>query len=184
VTAKWLGESPDSVPGNVRAAAVVSVPYDLAGSAGYFENSLGGVYSRRFMRSLIPKALEKARQYPGVLDEERIRRARNFADFDTWATAVLHGFRDAGDYWARCSSGRFLSDIRTPTLLLSSEDDPFNPPWTLPRAVAEESPYLHPLFTEQGGHVGFVYGASPLRTRHWAEEQIVRFFRLYEKERM
>jgi predicted alpha/beta-fold hydrolase len=180
VAAKWLGEDPDRVPPNVQAAAVVSTPFDLAGSAAYFERSLGGLYSRRFLRSLIPKALEKARQYPGILDAERIRRSRSFADFDTWATAALHGFRDAEDYWAQSSSAQFLPNIRIPTLLISAEDDPFNPPWTLPRPAAAESPFLHPLFPDKGGHVGFVYGPTPFQARRWAEEQIVRFFRLYK----
>jgi predicted alpha/beta-fold hydrolase len=179
VTAKWLGEDPDAVPEAVAGAAVVGVPFDLAGSAGHFERSLRGAYSRHFMRRLIPKAVEKARQYPGVMDLERVRRSRSFADFDTHATAALHGFRDAEDYWARSSSGQFLGNVRKPLLLISAMDDPFNPPETLPWAAAVESPYLHPLFTREGGHVGFVYGL-PWAVRHWAEEQIVRFFEAYE----
>jgi len=137
-------------------------------------------YSKRFLRTLVPKALEKERQFPGSMDVDRVRRSRTFEEFDTHATAALHGFRDAHDYWARSSSGPVLGRIRRPTLLLSAADDPFNPAWTLPRAVADASPYLHPLFPDTGGHVGFVYGPWPWRARRWGEEQVVRFFESYE----
>lgn len=180
VIAKWLGDLGDAVPPQVAGAAVVSAPFDLARSADYFEQSLGGLYSRRFLRTLIPKAVEKARQHPGCMDIDRVRRSRSFEEFDTYATAPLHGFRDARDYWERCSSGPVLGRIRRPTLLLSTADDPFNPPWTLPRETADASPYLHPLFPDTGGHVGFVYGPFPWRARRWAEEQILRFFELYD----
>jgi predicted alpha/beta-fold hydrolase len=180
VVAKWLGEAPEAVPEAVAGAAVVSVPYDLAASAEHFEVSLRGAYSWRFMRSLIPKAIEKERQYPGSLDLERVRRSRSFADFDTHATAALHGFRDAEEYWAKSSSGQFVGAIRRPLLLISALDDPFVPASSLPWDAAEESDYLHGLFTRAGGHVGFVYGRWPWGVRYWAEEQVVRFFENYE----
>ena len=87
----------------------------------------------------------------------------------------LHGFRDAENYWQRVGCGQFLGDIRVPTLLVAAANDPFNPASTLPVEVAGRSPFLVPMFPSRGGHVGFVYGV-PWRTRHWAEEQIVRFF--------
>lgn len=182
VVAKWLGEAPERVPETVSGAAVVGVPFDLAGSAGQFERSLWGAYSWRFMRSLIPKAIEKERQYPGCVDIDRVKRSRTFADFDTHATAALHGFRDAQEYWEKSSSGQFLRQVRTPLLMISSADDPFNPPETLPRDAAAESPYLHALFTREGGHVGFVHGRWPWGVRYWAEEQVVRFFGILNDE--
>jgi hypothetical protein len=112
---------------------------------------------------------------------ERVKRSRTFEEFDTHATAALHGFNDASHYWETQGCGQFLAGIRIPTLLLSAEDDPFNPASTLPRFVASESPYLHPLFTRRGGHAGFVYGASPTQAGYWAEQQVARFFALYDR---
>lgn len=180
VTAKWLGELGERAPQCVAAAAVICPPFDLTIAGPYVDRRMGGLYTRWFMRKLIPKAIEKERQFPGTLDLAKIRASRTFEDFDTHATAVLHGFEDAWDYWRRVSCGQFLEGIRRPTLLIASADDPFNPPETLPHKIAERQPYLCAQFTEKGGHCGFVMGAAPGATRHWAEEQVVRFFEMCE----
>jgi predicted alpha/beta-fold hydrolase len=133
---------------------------------------------RRFMKSLVPKALEKARQHPGICDIEALQRARTFTEFDSVFTAPLHGFRDAEDYWTRVGCHQFLETIRVPTLLVASADDPFNHPDTLPWNAVERSPWLHALFTQTGGHVGFVSGA-PHEPRYWNEEQAERFLMAY-----
>lgn len=179
VIAKWLGEQAKDVTPLVKGAAVVGVPYDLTTSGPVVDRVLGGIYAKHFMRTMIPKALEKERQFPGTLDIERVRRARTFEEFDTLVTAVLHGFQDARDYWEKASSGPYLPSIHVPTMLLSAADDPFNPASTLPKEAASRSPFLVPQFTERGGHVGFVTG-KPWRTGNWAEEQMIRFFQLLD----
>ncbi len=171
---KWLGESPAEIPAQVRAAVAVSPPFDLMVSGPHMDRVLFGQYTKHFLRSLIPKALAKAEQFPDLLDADRIRAARTFKEFDTYATAALHGFADAHDYWRRVSSGQFLPRIEVPTLLIASADDPFNPSSTLPRELAARSPHLIAQLTRRGGHVGFVMG-SPLRPRFWADEQIVAY---------
>ena len=175
VLAKWLGECGENTPREVVAAAVVSAPFDLTISGPAIDRALGGLYVKRFLRTLIPKALEKEAQHPGCIDAEKARCSTTFEEFDTHVTAALHGFEDAHDYWRKCGCGQFLSAVRRPLLLLSSRDDPFNPAKGLPTHVLEDNRLLVALFTERGGHVGFVHG-RPLRTGHWAEEQIVRFF--------
>lgn len=175
VSAKWLGECGQDAP--VRAAALVALPFDLAASAAALDRSLLGLYSRHFIRTLIAKAVAKERQFPGCIDIARARRTRTIVAFDDAATAPLHGFRDAQDYYARCSCGPFLEHIRVPTLLIASEDDPYNPASTLPHETVARSPWLIPLFTKKGGHQGFVRGPWPWRATVWAEEQVVRFMR-------
>jgi predicted alpha/beta-fold hydrolase len=180
-TAKWLGEVGDSVSPNVKAAAVVSAPYDLATSGRRLDRGFHRTYVRHFLRTLIPKAAAKERQFPGCFDMQAIRRSTTFEAFDTHATAALHGFRDAADYYEKVSCGQFLPGIRRPTLLLSAADDPFNPSSTLPRESAAQSPFLHPQFPDRGGHVGFIRRDRGRRVGYWAEEQIVRFFSAREQ---
>ena len=123
VTAKWFGEDNDVVPANVKAGAVISAPYDLVASGKHMDNSLSRLYVLHFLRKLLPKAVEKERQYPGLVDMDRLRRARTFKEFDDHATAPLHGFKDAHDYYTSVACGQFLDGIRRPTLLISSFDD-------------------------------------------------------------
>ena len=175
VIAKWLGEMGDAVPENLRAAAVISPPFDPSISAPGFHRVLGGLYAKRFFGTLVPKALAKAQQYPGLLDEAAIRRCRDFTCFDTVVTARLHGFEDGEDYWRKVGCGQYLSGVRRPLLLVASGDDPFNEHVPLPEETASASPWLHPLFTRRGGHVGFVQRDG----RSWAEAQVRRFFQAY-----
>jgi predicted alpha/beta-fold hydrolase len=173
---KWLGEQGVNLPGQVRAAAAISVPFDLAACA----EALDGpgfwpwIYRERFLRRLRQKASIKAAQHPGAIDLPAVLRARTFAEYDGLVTAPIHGFASARDYWERCSSGRFLGGVRLPLLLVSAEDDPFVPATSIPTEVARRNPTVTLEVTAGGGHVGFVSG-SPLRPVYWAEERVVEF---------
>ena len=176
VLLKWLGENPGQT--FVRAAAAISTPYDLAAGARHLERGLGRLYTAGLLRTLRPKALEAARRFPEAaarIDLDATRRARTFWEFDQAATAPLHGFAGAGDYYERSSSVRYLPSITTPTLCLSAWDDPFLPAAALEHARQVASPAVHFAITQEGGHVGFVEGAFPWRARHWAEETAVRW---------
>ena len=170
---KWLGEAGDNA--GVLAAALVSTPFDLAASARMIDRALFGLYSRHFVKSLIAKAVAKSRQFPDLLPIERIRRCRGIVDFDDIATAPLHGFRDAWDYYEKSSCGPYLPRIRVPTLLLSAADDPYIPIDAFPTEAARQSQYLAAFLTRYGGHQGFVGGGVFEQPRFWAEEIVVQF---------
>ena len=169
---KWLGENPEQTL--VKAAAAISVPFDLAAGAAHLERGAGRWYVARFLRTLRKKAAEVRRTFPdATIDVERAMRARTFREFDDAATAPLHGFRDANDYYARSSSLPYLGRIRTPVLCISAEDDPFLPPDVLERARAIASPAVEFRITRCGGHVGFIGGTTPWSCTYWAEEVVV-----------
>ena len=176
VTGKLLGEAGEDAPDHLKGAAIISAPYDLVASGKHMDSTISRFYVLHFLRMLIPKAIEKEKQYPGCVDIERIKQSRTFADFDTHATAALHGFEDAHDYYTKVGCGQFLHNVRRPTMLLSASDDPFNPGETQPYAIAEESPWLYPQFMDRGGHVGFVRKNGPLGVGFWIEEHVARFF--------
>jgi hypothetical protein len=178
VTAKWFGEMGDRLPPNIRAGAAICAPYDLVESARHMDSTLSRLYVLYFLRYLVAKATEKDRQHPGIINLERVRRASTFKEYDDHATAPLHGFADAHDYYSRVGCGQFLPGVRRPLLLLSAADDPFNPGRTLPRAAAEAHPFLHPLFADRGGHVGFVQRRAG-SFDFWAEQRVVEFFEAY-----
>lgn len=169
---KWLGEHPDQ--SIIRAAATISVPYDLGAGGTYLERGLGPYYVGGFLRTLKKKVKDVAKRFPETrLDMERAMRAKSFREFDDVATAPLHGFTDANDYYARSSSIHYLGRITTPTLCISSEDDPFLPPEVLERVKTAASPAIEFVTTRHGGHVGFVAGTLPWKAVYWAEELVV-----------
>jgi len=177
VLLKWLGERGVSLPQQVRAAAAVSVPFDLERGARFIERGFARVYTKHFLRTLRAKARIKLEHDPGLFDARSLERARTLFDFDDAVTAPVHGFADAADYYRRSSSMGFLSAIRRPTLLLSAYDDPF-----LPRAVLREvervarrNTYLNVEFHQRGGHVGFISGRVPWSPRYYAEHRVLGF---------
>lgn len=176
VVAKYLGERGAAVPQGVRVATVISVPFDLAQCCAAIDRSdlASYVYRERFLRRLRPKALAKARRFPGLLDEARVRKARSLREFDDAVTAPLHGFRSAEDYYERSSSGPLLPAVQRPLLVISAEDDPFVPGSTLPLRALRENAYVTARVSVTGGHVGFLTGA-PWSLRRWAEEQAAEF---------
>jgi len=176
VVVKYLGERGDGVPAQVRAAAVISVPFDLARCARALDGPgfWNWMYRERFLRQLRGKVFAKARRFPEAFDLAAVRGATSFSAFDGAVTARLHGFASAEDYWTRCSAGRFVAGVRRPLLAIAALDDPLVPPESLPLDDARAYPHVELVATASGGHVGFVSGA-PLWPSYWAEARAVGF---------
>jgi predicted alpha/beta-fold hydrolase len=158
---RWAEEAGDTASGIVSAVAAVSAPIDLA--AGGHAIGLGfnrHIYTRMFLRSMVPKALRKLRQHPGLFDERKLREARTLYEFDDVFTAPLHGFKNTDDYWSRGSAKPHLHRIRVPALVLNARNDPFVPASSLPSAheVGKHVTLWQPA---HGGHVGFPHGRWP-----------------------
>ena len=177
VLLKWLGEQGQEMPSEVRAAAAVSVPFDLERGSRFIEQGFARVYTRHFLRTLRAKARVKLERDPGLFDGAALERARTLFEFDDVVTAPVHGFEGAADYYRRSSSLRFLTSIRLPTLLLSAYDDPFLPPDTLREVehLARGNICLTAEFHQHGGHVGFISGRAPWAPRYYAEERVLDF---------
>lgn len=174
---KWLGDIGDAAASLISGAAAVSVPFDLGAGSRYLERGFSRFYANHFLATLRPKAIAKARQFPGMLDEHRIRSSRSFWEFDDVVTAPLHGFIDAADYYRQCSSIGVLAQICVPTLLFGAHDDPFVPRAVLARVgeIAATNANLTADFTNRGGHVGWVEG-TPWRPRYHMEARVFRWF--------
>jgi uncharacterized protein len=177
VLLKFLGERGDSLRPQVRAAATISVPYDLERGCRHISRGFSRIYDRHFLRTLRAKALDKLARFPGLFDRAKLEAARSIYDFDESVTAPVHGFSSAHDYYSRSSSLGFLSRIQIPTFLLSAIDDPFLPADVLDhvRLVAASNAQLTLEFTARGGHVGFVAGAVPWRPAYYAEWRVCEF---------
>ena len=170
---KYLGENGTALASECGWAAAVSVPCDLKASARQLDRPTNAVYNWRFLRTLTYKARWKARRYPGQIDATRLGSVRTLKAFDDMFTAPVHGFRDAEDYWHRCSSLRFLRTIRVPTLLLNALNDPFLDQSCFPYRAARKSAHLYLETPRFGGHVGFL--PRHLQGPFWHEARIVDF---------
>ena len=174
VLLKWLGEAgPRSA---IRAAATLSVPYDLAAASRFLERPVGRFYVKHFMSRLKRKAFDVLARFPDEtahIDATRVRAARTLRELDEHLTAPLHGFAGADDYYQRSSALGYLGRIAVPTMCISAVDDPLYPEAAIAPARAAASSAVTFEVTSWGGHVGFVAGRWPWRPKYWAEEHVV-----------
>ena len=162
---RWAGEIGSGAAQVVRAIASVSSPLDLASSGWAIGRGFNRqVYSRMFLRSMVPKALEKLDQHPGLFNRADMHAVRDIYTFDNIFTAPLHGFKNTDDYYQRASGKPHMQAIAVPALALNTINDPFIPAWSLPKPP-DVSPSVTLWQPTQGGHVGFPAGAYPAHVR-------------------
>ena len=170
VLLKWLGESENA--GRLVTGVAVSVPFDLKDCSSAIEKGLSKLYMWELMGRLRRSSQRKFNRIKSPIPLPNIGSLRTFRQFDDAMTAPLHGYKDADDYYMRCSSRPFLKHIRVPTLVVHSADDPFMTPAVVPRED-ELSPAVTFELAERGGHVGFVNG-SLFRPKRWVDGRIAR----------
>lgn len=175
VLLKWLGEQGRDALPYVDSAASVSAPVDLLAGARSLATGFNLVYTRMFLKTLIPKSIQKVQRFPQLGRVEDIASCKNFFDFDNWVTAPWHGFRDAEHYYAESSAKPFLKYIEVPTLMVHAKNDPFMGGQYLP-LPKEVSPCVTTLFTDAGGHVGFATGNTLRLGLDWLPRQCETFF--------
>lgn len=159
----------------LRTAVAISVPFLLNEGADQFNRGFSRIYRHYLLRSLVRSIMDKHAKIglAGKINLNAVRACRDFWVFDNEVTARLNGFKDVHDYYRRSSSRQYLRQIRTPTLILHAEDDPFMTPATVPRQE-ELSEHVTLELSKHGGHVGFVNGNNPFRMKYWLEERILR----------
>ena len=166
---RWAGEMETSADRVVDAVASVCSPLDLGASGhaiGRGFNRL--VYTRMFLNSMVPKALRKLEQHPGLFSADALRAARDLYAFDNIVTAPLHGFRNTEDYWARASAKPHMRRIAVAALALNARNDPFIPADSLPQA-GDVSAAVTLWQPREGGHVGFPSAPFPGHVRAMPE---------------
>jgi len=172
---KWLGEQNSTARSVIDAAAAVSPPMDVAACGAWLDQGVNQtIYTQHCLRTMKSQGEERLRQFPGLFDVERMRRATTLREFDDTVTAPLHGFADVDDYWRRASALPLLGGIKLPTLLLMPRNDPFLVPACYPQL--QQCPPCVTLETPaNGGHVGFSGGSGTYKDL-WLPTRIINFF--------
>ena len=166
---RWAGEMGRDAGQVVAAIASVSAPLDLAASGRAIGRGFNRqVYTRMFLKTMVPKALQKLVQHPGLFDRQALLAARDLYAFDHVFTGPVHGFQGVDDYWARASAKPHLRRIAVPALALNALNDPFIPAGSLP-GHADVSADVTLWQPAQGGHVGFPSSGFPAHVRAMPE---------------
>ena len=170
LTLKYLGEKGDNLDSRIHKSVAFSVPLDLHASCQTI--SRHWIYTQRFVRSLKQKVINKSKQNP-ELKIDGIHKIKTLIDFDDAYTAPIHHFKNAIDYYQKCSSIHFVENIHVPTLIINALNDPFLDQATYQNQVWHRSKHLNFETPSSGGHVGFtLFNQNGL---YWSEIKALEF---------
>ncbi len=164
VLLKWLGEQKQSA--FIEGGIAVSAPFDLGICSDSISLGFNKVYEQYFMLSLKRKLKQKKRIFPDMPDFN----GSTLRDFDDQVTSVLHGFKNADDYYKRASSAAYIDDIEIPALIIHSKEDPICPFEAVPAGSISQNSNIETIITQKGGHVGFL-GSD----RRWLNKTIIEY---------
>jgi len=172
LTLKYLGERGSNLYPELKGAVTFSVPLDLYTSSIQISRPSNWVYSRRFLKGLKKKVIEKSKTRK-ELDITGIDRIKKLMHFDDRFTAPLHGYTSAIDYYQQCSAIRFVHSIKIPTLIVNAKNDPFLSKECYPDTLLNNHPFVTFESPDHGGHVGFtLFNQNGL---YWSELRALNF---------
>mmetsp|Transcript_15060 Transcript_15060/g.27120 ORF Transcript_15060/g.27120 Transcript_15060/m.27120 type:complete len:261 (+) Transcript_15060:72-854(+) len=171
--AKYLGERGDA--SGISGAVCVSPPWDFHKTTEHFE-----VWSRhklvRDLKLYVRQNYEKFKALAPQIDLDTVLKSANVREFDAnGVVPVIDHYRDVDDYYTDASPKRFSREITTPTLAISSEDDPVCSVDGVPMDPNELGPGLVIVKTCYGGHVAYGKGWIPVGMS-WADEVAFEWF--------
>lgn len=100
---------------------------------------------------------------------------KSIYEFDDKITAPFWGYKNALDYYKKCSSSAFIDKIAVPTRILFAEDDPFIDCHLLDCITIPSSVNIYT--TPFGGHMGFLGWAGKEHGYYWMDKQIMEWMK-------
>jgi predicted alpha/beta-fold hydrolase len=162
----------------LSAVAAASAPFRLEACAAHLRTGAARIYQlpmlKHMKRILHTKHVRNSVPLPDGVDIKRVLEAPDFLALADCYTAPMTGHRDATDYCASMECGRYLAQIRRPTLIVHGLDDPFMVPGIVPDAT-ELAPSVRLEISPTGGHVGFVAAGEWGQPEFWLERRIPEF---------
>ncbi|GJQ58699.1 MAG: alpha/beta fold hydrolase [Candidatus Scalindua sp. AMX11] len=175
LTLLYLGQKSGQIDNKIERAVVFSVPCDLKASTHELAKFKNKIFMRRFLVALHKKIRAKMEVMPGQINDDGYHLIKNFKMYDDKYTAPLHGFKNAEDYWKRCSSNQFIPEIKIPTLIVNARNDPFIADGCYPIKETSSSKYVFLEIPRSGGHVGFIQFKKD--KSYWSEERAIEFLK-------
>ncbi len=155
IVLKYLGERA-LVPIEIKAAVAISVPCHLSGSAKELHAFKNILFHERFKKHLVDRLKIKQKRFTEDLSIKEIESIKTLYDFDNVYTSRAHGFKNAEDYYEKCSCLQFLPQIKIPSLIINALNDSFLSAKCYPVKEAKNNQNLYLEMPNHGGHVGFI----------------------------
>lgn len=154
----------------LREVIAVSPPVDLYSSVQMLGNSENAMYERYFYKLLRADVLYRHQKFKDLPPVQLPRKLKLY-EFDQLYTAPTCGFRNADDYYNKCSSIYFVPDIAVKTKILLSEDDPIISSRSLDTCSLPHC--VHLFKTKKGGHMGYLGNPSKDKGFYWLDSLLI-----------
>lgn len=150
----------------------VNAPLDVLDSANRLRSGPNWIYAEAFRRDCL-RTLKMKEDRGWIEKAPTKKQVKTLFDIDVYHTAPATGHAHVNDFYAACTSGPFLKNIRTPTILLSAENDPiadakFYRDFSKSKWV---STHLEPT----GGHMGYLSRQAGQIDPSWMERCILHY---------
>ena len=128
-------------------AIAVNAPINLQAASDHLIKGFSRLYDLRFYFMLRRLVLQFEPEFV-------LPRVSNTRLIDDLFTSIKSGFVDAADYYAQCSTYKYLDRIAVPTFVLTAKDDPFIA--FSDYKAAQWNNLTHRTFIDHGGHMGYI----------------------------
>lgn len=159
------------------AAFIANPPINLSRAADLLGSGLNRVYEKFFvlgLNKLLRKQIQMKLIQPDKLDLKHFHMNMRIKEFDNRFTSIYSGYKDADDYYDKCSTHKKIQNIKIPTLILTSDDDSFVDVQDF-KSLTTPS-HVQIFITEGGGHLGYIARESTLLGSYrWLDYAAVEF---------
>ncbi len=166
---KLAGEVPEQAARYLKQVIAICSPVHLKNCSSLLSQPSNRLYDQHFVNLLKADVATKQELFPD-LPRVMLPNKLSLYDFDNLYTAPRGGFKDAEDYYQRCSAAPFVKNISIPCRILFAEDDPFIDATVFDGLTLP--PHIEIFHTRHGGHVGFL-GHPGRGGFYWLDWQIL-----------
>lgn len=177
ITLKMAGENLPMA--NLDSVIAVSPPLDLAASVKLILKKQNRLFNDYFVKELLNDIKILHQAFP-QLPKADLPPISTIYEFDDLYTAPRNNFKNADDYYARCSSWQFLDNITLPTFILYAKDDPLISRIKFMRVPPKKNIDL--LITRQGGHVGWIGYTDKCCYYRWMDMVIFEWVKHFDQK--
>lgn len=169
ITLKMAGEDGSRPTGPLDSIVAVSPPVDLFKTAGKLSSPQNKLFQKFFLKHLI-KDIKKLHEKFPELGPVNLNPRMSFTEFDAKYSAPMAGYSSVADYYREASSQTYIHDIKIPTLIIGSQDDPVADAGSLLKMTSRDNVDL--LMTKHGGHLGFLGFGTTWDEVRWSDQAV------------
>lgn len=153
----------------LKQVFAISPPVDLTASVERLGDPNNSIYERYFYKLLRANVYYLHRKFP-ELPPVHLPKDLRMYEFDQLYIVPKFNFRNAQDYYDKCSSIHYVPEISIPCRILLSEDDPIISSTSLDEIKLPSNIQLYK--TKKGGHMGYI-GKPTDKGFYWLDSLLV-----------